>query len=64
MNELSIGARVELSACSRCAPGTIIAFRRNRLEVVFDDMPTTRWLLRAETLQLAPTVYPHSGETR
>jgi hypothetical protein len=64
MNELSIGARVELSACSRCAPGTITALRRNRLEVVFDDMPTTRWLLRAETLQLAPTTHPQGGEAR
>jgi hypothetical protein len=53
MNELSIGRRVELSACSRCAPGTVTAVGRNqRFEVVFDDMPGTRWLLRAESLRV------------
>jgi hypothetical protein len=62
--EFGIGSRVELRSCTRCSAGTVRAFNRNRLEVVFDDMPGTRWLLRAETLQLARIAHRHGGEAR
>ena len=49
---LRVGNRVELINCTRCQPGTVTAFSRNRIEVVFDDMPGTRWLLRDESLRM------------
>jgi hypothetical protein len=50
--ELRIGQRVELTNCTRCAAGTVTGYSRNRIQVTFDDMPQTRWLLRPEALQL------------
>ena len=50
--ESRVGDRVELASCNRCAAGTVIDRNRGRLVVTFDDMPGTRWLLRADSLRV------------
>jgi hypothetical protein len=61
---LRIGNRVELINCTRCQPGTVTGFSRNRVELELDDEPNVRWLLRAESLRLVATAATSSEQAR
>jgi hypothetical protein len=52
MTQLRIGDRIVMVSCTHCPAGTVTALTRTRIEVVLDDMPGTRWLLRPESLQI------------
>lgn len=53
MNQYAVGDRVVLRSCTGCAPGTVMGIHLKRIEVLFDDLAPTRWLLRPESLQPA-----------
>jgi hypothetical protein len=50
MDDLRIGDRVELIACTGPA-GTVVDLRGRKVQVRFDDQPGCLWVLRASSLQ-------------